>query len=186
MFMSQLELEEGVEHVRRSPKDHGTIEQIVCRPEVDARQVLTEAELAVDAGLVGDNWLARGYRKREDGSAHPDMQLNLMNARAIALIAQTRERWSLAGDQFYVDLDLSYDNLPPGTRLRLGDHAVIEVTAEPHLGCAKFMERFGRDAARFVNSELGKALNLRGINARVVSPGSLQVGAPVSKVSPQL
>ena len=185
MHTSQSELEQGLEHVRRSPKDVGVIELIVCRPAIDERQALAQAELDVATGLVGDNWLARGNRKREDGSAHPDMQLNLMNARAIALIAQTPDRWRLAGDQFYVDLDLSYDNVPPGTRLKMGDDAVIEVTAEPHLGCAKFMERFGRDAARFVNSEVGKSLNLRGINARVLVPGKLQVGAPISKLRPQ-
>ena len=90
-------------------------------------------------------------------------------------MAQDRSRWHLAGDQLYVDLDLSEANLPPGTRLSIGS-AVIEVTAEPHTGCSKFVERFGLDAMKFVNSRERKDLHLRGINARVVRPGVLRVG----------
>ena len=181
MHLNTEQLEQGLDHVRQSPRDGGTLEYIVCRPGIGERRVLAEAELTTEQGLVGDNWLARGYRKTADGSAHPDMQLNIMNARAVALIAGDRERWQLAGDQFYVDLHLGYDNLPPGTRLAFGT-AVVEVTAEPHLGCAKFIERFGRDAALFVNSELGKSLNMRGINARVVQAGRVGVGSVISKV----
>ena len=180
MFLSTQQLEAGVELIRQSPQNNGLVEHIVCRPDIGTRQVLDEAVLDVSEGLVGDNWLMRGYRKTADGSSHPDMQLNLMNARSIALIAQSKDRWQLAGDQFYVDLDLSYDNVPPGTRLALGE-AIIEVTAEPHLGCQKFVERFGKDAALFVNSDTGKSLNLRGINAKVVKPGRVMVGDQISK-----
>ena len=180
--LTMAELEEGLETIRQSPKNAGEVKKIVCRPASNQRRVLDYGELDLTEGLVGDNWRARGYRKTSDGSAHPDMQLNLMNARAIALIAQSEERWPLAGDQFYVDLDLSADNLAPGTRLQIGD-AIIEVTAEPHLGCAKFIERFGRDAALFVNSEAGRALNLRGINARVVNGGRVNTGDLISKIS---
>src|SRR5207247_88617 len=126
-------------------------------------------------GLVEDNWRTRGSSRTVDGSSHPEMQLNLMNARVIALVAQERERWPLAGDQLYLDLDLSSENLPPGTRLALGS-AVIEVTAEPHTGCQKFVARFGREAMQFVNSPVGRQLNLRGINAKVVQPGVIRVG----------
>jgi len=181
MFTSTSELESGLAHIRLSPKDNGTVEKIVCRPAVDERRELQEAQLDTGVGLVGDNWLARGFRKTPDGGAHPDMQLNLMNARAIALIARSPQRWQLAGDQFYIDLDLSPDNLPPGTRLRIGE-AVIEVTAEPHTGCSKFMARFGRDAAVFVNSPVGRSLNLRGINARVIESGAVRTGASVRKL----
>jgi MOSC domain-containing protein YiiM len=110
-----------------------------------------------------------------DGSPHPDMQLNVISSRVAALVAQGRERWQLAGDQLYVDLDLSAANLPPGTQLAIGS-AVIEVTNQPHTGCSKFVERFGVDAMKFVNSPLGRELNLRGINARVVKPGKIRVG----------
>jgi MOSC domain-containing protein YiiM len=109
------------------------------------------------------------------------MQLNIMNSRVIALLAQDKDRWPLAGDQLFIDMDLSAENLPPGTRLALGS-AMIEVTDQPHTGCKKFMERFGLDAMKFVNSPVGKQLHLRGINAKVVQPGLIQVGDVVKKI----
>ncbi|MCX6048050.1 MAG: MOSC domain-containing protein, partial [Chloroflexi bacterium] len=116
-----------------------------------------------------------------DGSSHPDMQLNIMNSRVIALVAQDKDRWALAGDQLFIDLDLSEDNLPPGTQLALGS-AVIEVTNQPHTGCAKFVARFGLDAMKFVNSAEQKQLHLRGINAKVVQPGTIRVGDRAKKL----
>ncbi len=180
MFCTTEELEAGLSSITQSPKDAGVVELIVRRPGVDEREEVPEANLDPDVGLVGDNWLARGNAKTSDGLAHPEMQLNLMNARAIALIAQSRARWKLAGDQFFVDFDLSKENLPPGTLLSIGT-AVIEVTAEPHLGCKKFMDRFGRDAAIFVNSDKGKQLNLRGVNAKVITAGVVRVGDSICK-----
>jgi MOSC domain-containing protein YiiM len=156
---------------------------IVRRPAVNEREVLTQAVLSLREGLEGDNWRSRGSSRTPDGSAHPGMQLNLMNARVIALIAQEKARWPLAGDQLYVDLDLSEDNLPPGTRLSLGT-ALIEVTAVPHLGCKKFVARFGLDAMKFVNSPLGRQLHLRGINAKVIRPGHIRQGDIVQKFNP--
>jgi MOSC domain-containing protein YiiM len=173
--LSLDELQAGLDHIRRSPGDRGTVVFIVRRPETLKREVIAEAQLDLALGLVGDNWKARGYRKSPDGSAHPDMQITVMNARVIALLAETQDRWALAGDQLYVDLDLSVDNLPPGTRLAVGT-AVIEVTAEPHTGCRQFSDRFGTDATRFVNSPEGKQLRLRGLNAKVVQAGAVRVG----------
>jgi hypothetical protein len=167
-------LEAGLAEIRRSPKDEGVLELIVRRPSIGQREVLMEGELDVAAGLVGDTWSTRASTRSKDGLAHPDMQLNIMNARAIALVAQDRERWRLAGDQLFVDLDLSAENLPPGTRLALGS-AVIEVTPQPHTGCQKFVSRFGANAMKFVNSPVGRQLNLRGINAKVVQPGTIRV-----------
>jgi MOSC domain-containing protein len=175
------ELQAGLERIRQSPKEAGVLELIVRRPGTGARESLWEGQLDLVEGLVGDNWSTRGSRLTADGLAHPDMQLNVMNSRVIALVAGHPDRWSLAGDQLFVDLDLSVDNLPPETRLTLGS-AVIEVTKQPHTGCAKFLERFGRDAVKFVNSDEGKRLHLRGINARVVSPGAIRVGDIVRKV----
>lgn len=175
------ELEQALDHIRRSPTETGRVELIVCRPQPLQRSVLPEAQLSLLEGLIGDNWKARGYRKRPDGSAHPDMQLNLMNARCIAALAPDRTRWPLAGDQFFVDFDLSKANLPAGTRLAIGS-AVIEVTAEPHLGCLKFADRFGKEAVQFVNSDAGKALNLRGVNARVVREGLVKTGDEILKL----
>jgi hypothetical protein len=169
------ELDAGLVTIRQSPKDHGVLALIVRRPRVGERELLDEAELDLREGLVGDNWGTRGSSRTADGSPHPEMQLNIMNVRVTALVAQDRERWPLAGDQLYIDLDLSSDNLPPGTRLALGS-AVLEVTAEPHTGCQKFVARFGREAMQFVNSPLGRQLHLRGINAKVVQPGVIRVG----------
>jgi hypothetical protein len=177
------ELTAGLDEIRRSPRDGGRVELIVRRPAVGAREILAEAELDCTEGLVGDTWRTRGSRMTSDGAAHPEMQLNLMNARAIALFAVDPERRALAGDQLYLDLDLSGTNLPPGTRLALGT-AVIEITAVPHRGCAKFRDRFGVDAARFVNSPVGVELNLRGVNAKVVQPGTVRAGDAITRVEP--
>lgn len=176
------QLQGHLDHIAASPQQQGTVDMIVCRPGVGKRRELEQGELCPQQGLLGDNWLARGYRKSPNGAAHPDMQLNLMNSRVIAAITDEKSHWKLAGDQFFVDLDLSDDNLPPGTQLRIGS-AIIEVTAEPHLGCKKFLERFGKDAVLFVNSDAGKALNLRGINARVVEAGIVKPGDSIIKLA---
>lgn len=175
------DLEAEVAEIRRSPKDDGILEMIVRRPATDERELLQEAQLDLEQGLVGDNWHTRGSSRTRDRSAHREMQLTIMNVRTIALVAQTRERWQLAGDQLYIDMDLSMENLPPGTRLSIGS-AVIEVTSKPHSGCKKFMARFGLDALTFVNSAVGKQLRLRGLNARVIQSGTIRVGDRVQKI----
>jgi hypothetical protein len=179
--LTAAELEAGLDEIRRSPKDAGPLELIVRRPRIDEREVLAEGELHPSEGLVGDSWCVRGSSRTSDGSAHPEMQLNIMNARVIALLAHDRERWPLVGDQLYLDLDLSRENLPVGTRLALGD-AVVEVTAQPHTGCKKFVARFGLEAMKFVNSDVGRELNLRGINARVIRRGLIRVGDVAKKI----
>ncbi|MGO9959905.1 MAG: MOSC domain-containing protein [Solirubrobacteraceae bacterium] len=169
-------LHAGLAKIRRSPIDDGRVEVIVRRPAEDRREVLTEAELSRDAGLVGDRWsVARGGKL-----PNPEAQLTLMNARVAALVAGCADHGGLAGDQLYVDLDVSYENLPPGTRLSIGS-AVIEVTAEPHTGCGKFARRFGVDALKFVNSKDGRELNLRGINAKVIVGGIVRPGDTITK-----
>lgn len=180
-YLDTTELEAGLKHICNAPKDNGVVELIARRPQVDEREILNEAQLDLVAGLVGDNWQTRGSGRTDDGSAHPDMQLNVMNARVIALIAQTKENWSLAGDQLYLDLDISAENLPVGSRLMVGS-AVIEVTPPPHTGCRKFVSRFGVAAMQFVNSELGRELRLRGLNAKVVKSGTVRVGDQARKI----
>ena len=169
--------------VLASPADHGRLELIVRRPAVDEREVLTAGELSPEVGLVGDNWLARGSRSTADGRAIADAQLNIMNSRCARLVAGGDERMPLAGDQLFVDLDLSPQNLPAGTRLAIGT-AVIEVTAQPHTGCAKFTRRFGLAVHRWVNGKVGKQHRLRGICARVVVAGTISAGDEVVKVAP--
>jgi MOSC domain-containing protein YiiM len=169
-------LEAGLDDVRAAPTDGGVVELIARRPAVGDREVLHEAELDVEQGLVGDSWSARGKRP------NPKSQVTLMSSRAAALIAGERERWALAGDQLYVDLDLSGENLPAGTRLGIGT-AIVEVSDLPHLGCGKFTARYGLEARELVNSAAGVALNLRGINARVVRSGTLRRGDSISKLS---
>jgi hypothetical protein len=173
--LTMPELEAGLAEIRQSPKDHGELKLIVRRPAEEAREILQEAQLDLVHGLVGDTWKIRGSSRTSDGSSHPDMQINIMNARAIALVAQDPDRWQLAGDQLFIDIDLSVENLPPGTRLALGS-AVIAVTDQPHTGCRKFVARFGLDAVKFVNSPVGRKLNLRGVNAKVVQPGMIHMG----------
>lgn len=179
--LTMAELQAGLDAILQSPKDSGVLEMIVRRPEIDQREVLDEGHLDLAEGLIGDNWKARGSGQSAQRPANLDAQLTLMNARVIALLTQDKERWPLAGDQLYVDLDLSDDNLPPGTRLAIGG-ALVEVTALPHTGCKKFMARFGLDALEFVNSPLGKQLHMRGINTKIVQPGKICIGDVVIKV----
>lgn len=176
--LDTAELHAGVDEIRGAPREVGRLELIVRRPAVDEREVLEEGRLDESEGLVGDTWSVRPSNRTDDGGPHPDMQLNVMSSRAAALIAGPRERWPLAGDQLYVDLDLSDATVPPGTRLRIGS-AVVEVTDQPHRGCAKFAVRFGQEAVRFVNSDVGRELRLRGINAKVVVGGRIAQGDPV-------
>lgn len=180
--LSLQDLEAGMDLIKQSPADVGVLKMIVRRPAVDQREVIQEGELSLEQGLVGDTWKQRYNRHTPDGSANPNAQVTVMNARAVALLAQDEERWSLAGDQLYVDLDLSVENLPPGTRLVLGS-AVLEVTAQPHTGCDKFAERYGTAATKFVNSPEGKRLHLRGINTKVVRGGTIRMGDWVRKES---
>ena len=180
-FLDADALEEGLPDILASPKDEGLVTMIVRRPDTGEREVVDSGELGVAQGLVGDNWRSRGSRMTDDGAAHPEMQLNLMNSRVIALVAGSEDRWALAGDQFFVDLDLAKENLPAGTRLAMGS-AIVEVTSVPHLGCKKFVARFGMEAMKFVNSRRGKKLCLRGINAKVVQSGRVSTGDTIRRV----
>jgi len=175
------ELRDGLDEIRRSPADDGRIELIVGRPDVDERELLAEADLDLVTGLVGDTWSVRGSSSTPDGSSNPEKQITIMNARASGLIAVDPDRRPLTGDQLHLDLDISHANLPTGTRLGIGT-AMIEITEPPHRGCAKFSARFGPDALRFVQSDEGRALRLRGVHAKVVVAGTVRVGDAVRKV----
>jgi MOSC domain-containing protein YiiM len=173
--LSRERLEAGLDHIRESPPNCGRLVLIVRRPEVGQRELPKEAILNQVTGLEGDNWLVRGSSSTPDGSAHPDKQVTVINARLAELVAGGTERMALAGDQLFLDLDLSTDNLPAGSLLAVGG-AVLRVSEAPHRGCTKFIERFGTEAMRFINSRVGRQLRLRGMNTRIVVPGTVRLG----------
>ncbi|MGD2078875.1 MAG: MOSC domain-containing protein [Chloroflexota bacterium] len=177
---TMAELETGLAAAGPSPQDNGALEMIVCRPAEEQRQVLPHGRLDPEEGLVGDNWRARGSRSTEDGRAHPGMQITIMNSRIVDLLAGDRARWPLAGDQLYVDMDISDDNMPVGQQFTIGE-ALLEITEVPHTGCAKFTERYGSAAIRFVNSPEGRAARRRGVYARVIKPGRINTGDLMQK-----
>lgn len=169
------ELEARLAGLGESPRDAGPLEMIVCRPAVDQRVELEQGEITSEDGLVGDGWRIR------DDSDGPDTQITIMNSRLIQALAGDRSHWSQAGDQLYVDLDISEENLPTGQRLAIGA-VILEVSAEPHTGCAKFTSRYGSGATRFVNSREGRQARRRGLNARVIQGGVVRLGDAVTKV----
>ena len=178
---TMAQLQEGLEHILASPSDNGTLEMIVVRPDSGSRETPDRCEISLAGGVHGDYWIRKTHVHTDDGQSHPDVQICMMNARCIDAIAQSRDNWSPAGDNFFLDLDLSPENLPVGQRLGIGT-AVIEITAEPHLGCGSFARRYGPDAVKFGNDEYGKSKRLRGVYARVVQDGRVSVGDTVSKL----
>lgn len=178
-----VEIEAAMAASGASPRNHGRVRLIVARPAVGERRVLDEGVLDVDTGLVGDNWWARGSKLTMNGTAHFGQQVTLMNSRMIQALTGDVGLWPLAGDQLYVDLDLSERNLKVGRQLRIGA-ALVEVSEIPHNGCAQFTERFGHDAIRWVNSAEGRAVRRRGVNVTVMQGGVVRVGDVVSKVYP--
>jgi len=175
------ELEAGLPGILAAPREEGSLEAIVVRPGHGRRQDVPSARISLAGGVEGDHWAKGCWKSTEDGKPHPDVQICIMNARCIALIAQERDNWAPAGDNLFLDMDLSAENLPPGQRLSIGS-AVIEITAEPHAGCQAFIDRYGRDACVFVNTGEGKRLRLRGIYGRVVRDGMVSVGDRVIRV----
>ena len=179
--LNSEQLDEGLNDIRRSPADSGTLLKIVRRPEVDRREVVDEGRLDIADGLVGDTWNVRGSASTPDGSPNPEAQVTIINSRALDLMAQSEDRWQLSGDQLVVDIDLSMENRPSGTQLSIGS-AVLEISEKPHTGCVKFADRFGKDALRFVSTPMGQEMRLRGVNTRVVQSGTIRAGDTVAKV----
>ena len=179
--LTSEQLDAGLDEIRRSPSNSGTLLMIVRRPDVGRREVLTECRLDVEEGVVGDSWKDRESTSTPDGSADPEAQVTIINSRALDLMAQSEDRWPLAGDQLVIDIDMSMENLPSGSRLSIGS-AVIEISEKPHTGCVKFSDRFGKDALRFVSTPLGRDMRLRGVNTRVVQSGTIRSGDTVEKV----
>jgi len=175
------QLMDGWAELEASPTDTGTVEMIVLRPETEKRETVDSVEVNTSVGVVGDNWLARGSSSTPDGSAHPEAQITLMNTNVVQLIAQDKSRWDLAGDQFFVDFDLSMENLPAGSQIQIGT-VVLEISEKPHTGCAKFAKRYGAPARKFVMTDEGKIARLRGVNARVIQDGVVKQGDTIQKL----
>jgi hypothetical protein len=185
-YRSTAELTARLDHLRSAPPDAGTVQLVVRRPAPGQREILDEGVLDTEDGVVGDNWLSRATSRAIAAGRHLEAQVNVMSARMIGLLADGIEEQSYAGDQLFLDLDISVANLPTGSRLAFGEPgaggATIEISGKPHNGCAKFVARFGEEAMLFVNSEVGKQLRLRGFNGRVVSSGVVRVGDRVRVV----
>lgn len=173
--VTTAQLDDALDHLKQAPSGSGTVEMLVRRPAEDQRETIMSGRLTLEEGMVGDNWAERGE------TPNYEAQVTIMSSRYVGLIAGGRDRWPLAGDQIYVDFDISVDNLPAGTRVAVGG-AIVEVSASPHTGCAKFRERFGPDALRFANSDVGTRLRLRGVNTRVIEPGPVAPGDRIEKV----
>ena len=176
------DLEVSLDHLRAAPADIGTLEMIVRRPEVGAREILDEGVVDLAEGLVGDTWLRRATSRAIADGRHFEAMLTVMSSRMVGLLGDTADVRALAGDQLYVDLDLSHDNLPAGSRIAIGDDAVLQVSAKPHAGCKKFLARFGEDALAFVNGEAGSHLRLRGLKARLLHGGVVRPGDAVRRL----
>ena len=176
------QLMDGWAQLDASPTESGTVEMIVCRPETEKRETVDTVEVNTTEGVVGDNWLARGSSSTPDGSAHPEAQITLMNTKVVQLIAQDKSLWDLAGDQFFVDFDLSMENLPTGTKIQIGS-AILAISEKPHTGCAKFAQRYGAPARKFVMTDEGKQARLRGVNAHVIQDGTVSTGDTITKLS---
>lgn len=174
MHRSTTELEALLGEILQAPANDGPVEMIVRRPGEDQRETVVAGHLDPDEGLIGDDWARRG-------EPYLGAQLTLMSSRVVDAVAGDRDRWPLAGDQIYVDMDLSKENLPVGARLQIGE-ATVEVSETPHTGCAKFASRYGKEALRFVNVGEGRERRFRGMYAFVVEGGSFSVGDKVRKV----
>ncbi len=182
MHITTTGIEKRMDWVLAAPADVGRVEMLVVRPAVNQRESLDQVMFSAQQGVFGDNWLASCWKKLPGGESDPQVQVAIMNARMIEVLTRDKTRWPLAGDQLFVDFDLSVNNLAVGDRLQVGA-AVLEITAEPHRGCGKFKRRFGMAALAMVNSAQGDARRLRGVYARIVSAGEVRVGDGVRKIN---
>ena len=171
--LSYDELEAGWAQLSPSPSDDGSVDMIVRRPARDQREELSSAAFTAEAGLAGDDWLRR--------SGNPQAQITLMNSRLIQLLTGDKTRWAEAGDQLFVDLDISKANLPPGARLQIGE-VVMEISPLPHEGCTKFARRFGGPARKWIMSDEGVLERRRGVYATVIEDGAIKQGDRIQKL----
>ncbi len=181
-YAAQSDIDRRMDWVLNAPRDKGRVKLIVVRPQTNQRTMLEQVLFSREAGVTGDNWQQHCWKKCDDGKADPSVQVAIMNARMIEVLAGHKNNWPLAGDQLFVDFDLGINNLSPGDQLQVGG-AVLEITAEPHRGCGKFKKRFGETALQYVNSAQGDAHRLRGIYATIISNGDVSIGDTICKIS---
>lgn len=175
------ELKAGLPEILKSPQDNGEVKAVVVRPGSCERNMVPSCDVSLEGGVLGDHWAKGCWKTTDDGEPHPDVQICIMNSRCIELIAGDQSNWAPAGDNLFVDMDLSPENLPPGQRVAVGS-AIIEITDTPHKGCQKFIDRYGRDACVFVNLGDGDKYKLRGIYARTFEAGTISVGDTFRKL----
>ena len=173
-FRTFEELERLLNALTGTPKNNGTVTLLMSRREGGRRELLKSVRLEIDGGMPGDAWGRNSKRKA-------DAQLATMQTDVAELIANGQPL-ELAGDNLYLALDLSKENLPTGSRIRIGG-VLLEVTPMPHNGCKKFRARFGDGAHRFVCDPGLRHHNLRGIYFRVIEPGNVSVGDSVVVLS---
>ena len=161
------DLERELGSLPSPPTDSGRLRVIVRRLPDGSRERPERVRLTPEKGVPGDGWDRRPPRD-------PEAQLAVMRSDIAELIANGQSL-ELFGDNLFVDLDVSAENLPDGTRLRVGE-AVVEVTPFPHNGCAKFSARFGLDALRFVQAPATRSQNRRGIYWKVLEAGDAGIG----------
>ncbi|HSM34666.1 MAG TPA: MOSC domain-containing protein [Anaerolineae bacterium] len=169
------ELEAGMAMLLGSPTEAGTLRLVVRRPGKGQREIVEVGQLDTDVGLVGDDWVNRPGSHSDKPS--PYAQVTMMNARVAELISGDPDpaAWAQCGDQLYLDLDLSEANMPAGSRVGIGE-AVLEIQAEPHTGCLQFRQWWGADALRFISTDRGRQMRMRGANAIVLQSGLVRPG----------
>jgi hypothetical protein len=167
------ELEASFQALPPAGIGRGQLHLIVVRTGGGAHTTPAQVAISPKRGLDGDRW-SKTPKREVDG------QVSLMDARvASLLVGGERDRLHLPGDNFHVDLDLGEAALPVGSQLRLGT-ALLEITALPHAGCAKFRARFGDDALRWVNHRSFRARRLRGVFCRILEGGVASLGDAIA------
>ena len=169
-------------HILDAPKDDVALDLVVVRPDRDIRELPKRARVTAKDGVVGDHWITGSGLRNDDGTGLVDAQICMMMSRVIEAIASSQENWPPAGDNLFLDMDLTPSNMPPGTRFSIGT-AEFVVTPQPHNGCQKFIDRYGRDACLFVNTGEGRNLRLRGIYSRVTRDGEISPGDRLRKIN---
>ncbi|MEL6345277.1 MAG: MOSC domain-containing protein [Myxococcota bacterium] len=162
----------------QAPADAGALRRIVVRPGRGTRETPDDVVLDPETGIDGDRWRERAARY---GARYAERQVTLIRADVARVLTEPIDaKWT--GDNFHVDIDLSTHNLPAGSRLQIGDHAVIEISTKPHSGCKRFRERFGDDAARVNSHPDVRDQRIRGALARVIVGGHVKTGDRIQVV----